>query len=597
MFLETGVQLGGYLIDGVVGRGGMGVVYRATEVALERPVALKLIAPELANDEGFRERFLRESRLAASLDHPAILPLYAAGEADGQLYIATRFVDGIDLRELLARTGPLPAQRTLSLVHQVADALDAAHARNLVHRDVKPGNVLVDASDHCYLCDFGLTTQIGVGGTTMTGALRGSLDYLAPEQIRRDNVDGRADQYALACVLYELLAGRPPFRRETEAQTLWAHMQEEPAPMREQPELDAVVARALAKEPDDRYESCNAFVEDARAALGLAPSPITVRRRRRRAGRWLLASGAALLAATAVVVALVLTSGDSGLNVRPNSLALVDPRSLEAVAAVPVGNAPTATAASPRWIWVVNSNDGAGTISRIDARTRRVASTFSVGGTPRSLVAAFGSLWVGTSEGRVIRVEPDTDLIEKSWMLPNAGESSAFVPERGAGWLAAGGDAVWAASTQAISRIDPATSRMRSRESSVWGPLAYGFGSVWVLSDELERVSPRTLRRIATVDLANGFVALVAGSGAVWVANEDNGTVVRVDPAEEVVSRTYDVGGRPAGLALGAGAVWVASDAGIARIDPGTDKVRSLALGGAPRNVAVATSGVWASVD
>jgi DNA-binding beta-propeller fold protein YncE len=595
--LETGVRLGGYVIDDVVGRGGMGVVYRATEIALERPVALKLIAPELANDDGFRERFLRESRLAASLDHPAILPLYAAGEADGQLYIATRFVDGIDLRAMLATNGPLPAERTLSLVHQVADALDAAHARNLVHGDVKPGNVLVDASDHCYLCDFGLTTQIGIGGTTLTGGLKGTLDYLAPEQIRGDDVDGRADQYALGCLLYELLSGRPPFRRETEAQTLWAHMQEDADPLREQPELDAVVARALAKEPDERYESCNAFVEDARAALGLAPSPITVRRRRRRAGRLLLASGAALLAATAVVVALVLTAGDGGVDVRPNSLALVDPRSLDAVAAVPVGNAPTATAASKRWIWVVNSNDGTGTISRIDPRTRRVASTFSVGGTPRSLAAAYGSLWVGTGEGRVVRVEPDTDLILKSWTLPNAGKSSAFLPERGAGWLAVGGDAVWAASAQAISRIDPHTSRLRSRESSVWGPLAYGFGSVWVLGDELERVSPRTLRRIDTVNLANGFVGLVAGSGAVWVANEDNRTVVRVDPAQNVVSRTYDVGGRPSGLALGAGTVWVASDAGIARIDPGTDEVRSLALGGAPRNLTVATSGVWASVD
>lgn len=398
-------------------------------------------------------------------------------------------------------------------------------------------------------------------------------------------------------MLYELVSGRPPFRRETEAQTLWAHMQEEAGPIREQPELDTVVARALAKDPDDRYQSCIAFVEDARAAVGLAPSPIAVRRRRRRAGRLLFASGAALLAVAAVVIAWVLISGDGGVEVRPNSLALVDPRSLEAVAAVPVGNAPTATAASSRWIWVVNSNDGAGTISRIDARTRRVASTFSVGGTPRSLVAAFGSLWVGTSEGRVIRVEPDTDLIEKSWTLPNAGESSAFVPERGAGWLAAGGGAVWAASFRALSRIDPATSQMKSGESSVWGPLAYGFGSVWVLSDELERVSPRTLRRIDTVDLADGHVALVAGSGAVWVANEDNGTVVRVDPAEEVVSRTYDVGGRPSGLALGAGAVWVASDAGIARIDTGTDEVRSRALGGAPQSVAVAISGVWASVD
>src|SRR6266540_6002151 len=581
---ELGTRLGGYRVDGVVGRGGMGVVYQATEVVLERPVALKLIAPEFAHDKTFRERFLRESRLAASLDHPGILPVYAAGEAEGELYLASRFVDGIDLRALLDTTGPLPPERALTLVGQVADALDAAHARNLVHRDVKPGNVLVDGSDHCYLCDFGLTKQLGVGGTTVTGGLAGSLDYLAPEQIRRGEIDGRTDQYALACVLYECLAGAPPFRRETEAQTLWAHMQESPAPLASYRELDRVFARALAKDAEERYESCDAFVDDARASLGLGPSRVSVRRRRRRVGRRLLVVGAALLAAAtaAAVLAVTLRSSDHRFVAPSNSVALVDPVSLEPVAAVPVGNTPTETAASSRWIWVLNSNDGAGTISRIDARTRRVASTFSVGGTPRAIVSAFGSLWVGTSEGRVIRVEPDTDLIEKSWTLPNAGESSAFFPERGAGWLAVGGDAVWASSAQAISRIDPATSRMRSRESSVWGPLAYGFGSVWVLADELERVSPRTLRRIDTVDLANGFVSLVAGSGAVWVANEDNGTVVRVDPAEGVVSRTYDIGGRPSGLALGAGAVWIASDAGIARIDPGTDEVRSLALGGAP---------------
>ena len=179
----------------------MGVVYRATELALDRPVALKLIAPELAGDDSFRERFLRESRLAASIDHAGILPVYAAGEADGELFLATRFVPGTDLRSLID-DGPLPGERAIGLVGQVADALDAAHERGLVHRDVKPGNVLVDTADHCYLCDFGLTTQRVDGGTTATGTLAGSLDYLAPEQIRRGDVDGRADQYALACVLY-----------------------------------------------------------------------------------------------------------------------------------------------------------------------------------------------------------------------------------------------------------------------------------------------------------------------------------------------------------------------------------------------------------
>jgi DNA-binding beta-propeller fold protein YncE len=597
---EVGTRLGGYQIDRVVGRGGMGVVYRATEHALDRPVALKLIAPELAHDDGFRERFLRESRLAAALDHPGILPVYAAGEAEGELFLATRFVDGIDLRALLEQEGPLPPERALMLVGQVADALDAAHARNLVHRDIKPGNVLVDASDHCYLCDFGLTKQLGVGAPTATGGLAGSLDYLAPEQIRRGDVDGRTDEYALACVLYELLAGTPPFHRQTEAQTLWAHMQETPAPLASYPELDRVLARALAKDSEERYDSCNAFVDDARAALGLGPSTIAVRRRRRRVGRRLVLTGAAVIAAAAAAAALALTlrPGDHRFVAPPNSVALVDPGSLKPVAAVPAGNTPTETAASGRWIWVLNSNDGAGTISRIDPRTRRVASTFSVGGTPTSIVAAFGSLWVGTSEGRVVRVEPDTDLIEKSWTLPNAGESSAFAPAEGAGWLAAGPTGVWAASSRTISRIDPVTARLTPRRSSAWGPMAYGFGSLWVLGEHLERLSPRTMRRVATIDLAGGFGDIATGLGSVWVTNDESGAVVRIDPQQEAVLRTYDVGGQPFGVAVGAGAVWVASDTGaVARIDPLTDDVGTIAIGGAPRNVAFAPGGVWISVD
>jgi serine/threonine-protein kinase len=343
---EVGTQLAGYRIEGVLGRGGMGVVYRATELALDRPVALKLIAPELAGDASFRERFLRESRLAASIDHAGILPVYAAGDAGGELYLANRFVDGTDLRAVLA-DGPLAPERALALVGQVADALDAAHARGLVHRDVKPGNVLVDAVDHCYLSDFGLTTRLGADGTTATGRLAGSLDYLAPEQIRRDTVDARTDQYALACVLYELLSGAPPFRRETEAQTLWAHMQEDTPTLTGHPQLDPVLARALAKTKDDRYETCNAFVDDARAALGLAPSPVALRRRRRLVGRRLLVAGAASVAVAVGAVALVLALGSGEALVAPaNSVGAVDPVSRELVRAVPVGNTPTEVAAS-----------------------------------------------------------------------------------------------------------------------------------------------------------------------------------------------------------------------------------------------------------
>jgi hypothetical protein len=596
---DVGTQLAGYRIDGVLGRGGMGVVYRATELALDRPVALKLIAPELAGDRGFRERFLRESRLAASIDHPGILPVYAAGEADGELYLATRFVEGRDLGALLGQEGPLAPERALELVGQVADALDAAHARGLVHRDVKPGNVLVGAADHCYLCDFGITKQLGSSTRTETGWLAGSLDYLAPEQIRREEVDGRTDQYALACVLYECLSGAPPFRRFSEAQTLWAHVQEDPPPLAEQPALDPVFARALAKTREERYERCSDVVEDARAVLGLGPSPVVVRRRRRRIGGRLLAAGGALLgvAAIALVLALTLGSGDS-LEAPPNSLGAIEPGGLELAAAIPVGNTPTEVAASDDWVWVVNSNDGAGTISRIDVETRRRVSTFSVAGSPRNVVAAFGSLWVGTVEGRVYRVEPSTDLVEESWTLPNAGETTAFDVDQGAGWLASGPNAVWAGSARTISRIDPSTSRLRPLESAVWGPMDYGSGSLWVLGRALERLSPATGELLRTVDLGGGRVDVATGFGAVWIADDENQAVLRIDARHEAIVRTYDFEGRPLGVAASADALWVASDDGtVARIDPETDEVAVVDVGGSPRGVDIGGGAVWVSVD
>jgi hypothetical protein len=595
---DVGTQFAGYRIEGVVGRGGMGVVYRATELALDRPVALKLIAPEFAGDDSFRERFLRESRLAASIDHPGILPVYAAGEADGELFLATRFVTGTDLRSLIDE-GPLTGERAIALLGQVADALDAAHGRGLVHRDVKPGNVLVDTADHCYLCDFGLTTQLVDGATTGTSRLAGSLDYLAPEQIRTGDVDRRADQYALACVLYELLSGRPPFRRDTEAQTLWAHMQEEPDPLLGYDELDRIFVRALAKEPDERYEDCNAFADDARAALGLGLSPIAVRRRRRRIGGRLLALGGALLAVAIVAVILVLTFlPEAALEAAPNSVGAVDPVSPELTSVTSVGNTPTDVAASDDWVWVINSNDGVGTISRIDARSRRLASTFSVAGTPRTVVAAFGSLWVGTTEGRVHRIEPGTDLVETSWTLPNAGQSTAFEFDLGAGWLAASPNAIWAGSSRALSRIDPSTERLRPRESPTWGPMAYGFGSLWVLGRELERVSPATGRVVGTVDLVGGRSDIATGFGSVWIADDEEQAVIRVGARQETVLRTYDVAGSPLGVAVGADAVWAASDNGtVVRIDPETDDVTIVRVGGAPRVVAFGAGQVWVSVD
>jgi serine/threonine protein kinase len=275
--IGPGATFAGYRVESLVGRGGMGVVYRATDLSLERPVALKLIVPELAQDERFRARFLREPRLAAALEHPHVIPIHEAGEHEGQLYLAMRYVEGSDLKTVLERDGKLAPERALAVLAQIADALDAAHRRGLVHRDVKPANVLLDEDGHAYLTDFGISKQLG-GASTDTGRVVGTLDYLAPEQIRGEEVDGRTDGYALACVLYECLAGAPAFRRETEAETLWAHIQEQPAPLPGHAALDTVLRKGLAKDRDERYQTCTELIGAASEALGVAAPPALRRR-------------------------------------------------------------------------------------------------------------------------------------------------------------------------------------------------------------------------------------------------------------------------------------------------------------------------------
>src|SRR4051812_31920427 len=249
----------------------MGVVYRATQVALDRPVALKLIAPELARDDQFRERFQRESRLAAQIEHPNVIPVYEAGEADGQLFIAMRFVDGSDLSSEISRHGTIEPLRAARIVAQVADALDAAHKRGLVHRDVKPANVLL-SDGHAYLTDFGLVKDLAAGGAmTTSGQWVGTPDYVAPEQFKGEAVDARVDIYALGCVLFHTLTGRVPFPRDQAVAKLWAHSEELPPRPSESapnvpPALDDVVARAMAKDPEDRFASAGDLGRAAVAA-------------------------------------------------------------------------------------------------------------------------------------------------------------------------------------------------------------------------------------------------------------------------------------------------------------------------------------------
>jgi serine/threonine protein kinase len=284
--LRAGEVVGGYRIDDIAGRGGMGVVYRATQLALDRTVALKLIAPEIAGDEGFRERFKRESRTAASIEHPNVIPVHEAGEVDGRLYIAMRYVDGTDLRELVLREGPLAPERAARIVAQVAEALDAAHASGLVHRDIKPANVLIARrgdSEHVYLTDFGLTKHTsGESGLTKTGQWVGTLDYVAPEQIEGGAVDARTDVYSLGAVLYQALTGKVPYERESDVSKMWAHISDPPPRATEKrPELpralDAVIGRAMAKKPGDRYQATGqlgqAAVIAASQRSGAAPAP------------------------------------------------------------------------------------------------------------------------------------------------------------------------------------------------------------------------------------------------------------------------------------------------------------------------------------
>jgi serine/threonine protein kinase len=228
----VGTQLGSYRIEALLGRGGMGVVYRATDLRLGRQVALKLLAPHVTQDQRFRTRFLAESRLAASIDHAGIVPIYEAGEVDDHLYIAMRYVEGTDLASLLRAEGGLAPDRAVGLVAQLADALDAAHARGLVHRDVKPSNALIaveGTAEHVYLADFGLTKHTTTDGRlTATDQLVGTIDYVAPERIRAEQADGRADLYALGCVLFECLTGEVPFPRDSEAAAIYAHLEDEP---------------------------------------------------------------------------------------------------------------------------------------------------------------------------------------------------------------------------------------------------------------------------------------------------------------------------------------------------------------------------------
>ena len=312
--IETGSVLAGFRVESLIGEGAMGAVYLA-EAPDGGPVALKVLSLELAQDDRFRQRFLRESRLAASIDHPHIVGIVASGECQGLLYLAMTYVEGSDLRELLRSERRLEPERSLGLLAQVAGALDAAHATGLVHRDVKPGNILVrqgPEGEQAYVCDFGLARHVtSVSSLTGDRGFVGTIDYVPPEQIEGGRIDRRADIYSLGCVMYECLTGERPYERESELAVVFAHLNEPPPRISDvRPELplefNNVFDTVLAKSPDDRYSTCGELVTAAEAAL---KGKTFARRKLRR--RRLLLAGVALLAAAGATIGGVLVSQGS----------------------------------------------------------------------------------------------------------------------------------------------------------------------------------------------------------------------------------------------------------------------------------------------
>jgi DNA-binding beta-propeller fold protein YncE/predicted Ser/Thr protein kinase len=590
-----GSTLAGYRIDALIARGGMGVVYRATQLALDRPVALKVIAAELAGDESFRRRFLEESRLAARLEHPSVVPVYDAREEDGELIVAMRLVEGGDLRKLIDREGPLEPGRAIHLLGQVAEALDAAHAAGIVHRDVKPHNILVEG-ERAYLSDFGLAKAYAETGGGSSASIVGTIEYMAPEQWRGQRVGPAADVYALGCVLYEALTGIAPYARK-EADS-------EPQVPRG---VEAVIERAVSKDPGERYRSAGELIEAAAEhteatpaatrvlgeppqrptlRIGAEPAPADEgeggiglsRWRRFFAGAFLLWLIGGIVVVTALTVIAIVELGGGSVSVS-------DP--------IAVAAPPLRLAVGPRTVWVTSATDG--TLSAVDPEALEVTSKLRLGKGVSGVTIGAGSVWVSNPRtGRVLRIDPDTGVVGE---VRVGGSPGAIVSGGGRIWVAdengAGVTAIDAKSAQVVKRgLAPHASPLR---------LATGAGGLWVSSAStgtVRRIDLGTMAPGPPIPAGRGPAGVTVGHGLVWVANNRGGTVSRVDPSlHTVIGAPTPVGARPGGIDAGTEAVWVASTAedSVTRLDLSSgerlgDPIR---VGPQPGAVVVGSEAVW----
>jgi ABC-type transport system substrate-binding protein/tRNA A-37 threonylcarbamoyl transferase component Bud32 len=586
--VATGSVVAGYRIEAMVGEGAMGTVYVAEATQGQGRVALKLLAPELAQDERFRRRFLQESRVAASLDHPHIVPTIASGEEGGVLFLAMAHIDGSDLRQLLRREGALEPERALRLLGQVAQALDAAHEAGLVHRDVKPGNILVTGAaggEHAYVCDFGLARHVSsVSSLTGERGFVGTIDYVPPEQIEGASIDQRADVYSLGCVLYECLAGSRPFDRDSELSVVFAHLVEPPPPITDRRPtlangLDDVFATALAKSPANRYATCGQLIQAAGAALQGRP----VRRSRR--GRRTLVSSAALLVAGGVSAGLLLLSSHGSetgrasnlgvLPVNPDSVALVSADAPSVVRAFALQSAPGDVAFGRRSGWVLLRDRQL--VDRLDPASGRVTGHVRLPFVPSRIAGAGETAWVTEDSGpRVAWIGRRPGglgslRVKKLFSVGTQGDRLSSP----AG-IAVGAGSLWIARGAHVARVDPRTGRVlqlfRTPVTSNW--VVFKDGMVWAASGDsgsVYRIDPIANR--ITHQFLHGWISdLTVGDGYVWVPVVPENVVYKLSIDDLSLQGQVAAGPDPESVSVGGGALWIANtrDGVLTRIDIAT---------------------------
>jgi serine/threonine-protein kinase len=565
--ISIGSVLGAYRIEGVAGQGGMGRVYRATQMGLNRRVALKVIMPELAHEPDFRARFTREAELSASIDHPNVIPVYEAGEADGHLFIAMRWVDGTDLRSVIAREGALDASRAVAIVERIAAALDAAHRGGLIHRDVKPANVMLTSThgeEHVYLTDFGLTKRAeSVVALTRTGAFVGTPDYMPPEQIQGQRADARTDVYALGCLLFHALSGRPPYDRDTEIAKMYAHLHDPPPSVVEVAPLapaglDAVVSRALAKQPDERYPSAGDLARAARAALtGSLPSQ----------PERSLATGLAAPAAfepTAPGLAPTAAAGAPGPTAAP---ATPPPPSEPGPTAMPGEPPPPATpppATPPAATPPPATPPPEPGPTAMPGASPPPAARPAAGAPPPAPIAASGPVAAPAPAGQ-----------------PGPGR---VLPIALGGLLVVGVVAAVLAVTGVFSGDD--------QQQPASAPSGDG-----AEEEPAEQTPPRTPPEVVdTIPAGDGPDGIAVDGNNVWVSNSRGNTLTRLDAAlGSALGDRVAVGTNPDEVEAADGVVWVSNtdDGTVTRFDVGSGETTTVAVGAGPEGLSLGGQLLW----